>query len=189
MSDLTLSHITSCFAPLQSFPLRPDPLSRYLSPNSSSLHFHLTQVLLDMPTSPETQRAPKWHIPSPLYSLPSTRHFTTGPAVDENYKGAWSGFHVIEELAPHPPGFRYVALPRSAEVGNGAQQLTYPSRVGTKPAPPQCSSEKDSSPVPVASRRRYAVDDILRLGGEPDYFLPCIQGSLRGYRGSPKEIS
>ncbi len=30
------------------------------------------------------------------------------PAVDDGNKGAWTGFHVIEELAPHPPGFRYV---------------------------------------------------------------------------------
>jgi hypothetical protein len=83
-------------------------------------------VPLVIPTQSETQRAPKWHIPTPLYALPSTRHFTTGPAVNDDHKGAWSGFHVIEELAPHPPGFRYVVQPRSAEVGDGARRLTYP---------------------------------------------------------------
>ena len=87
--------------------LAPDPFPATFPP-LPLLCILTYRVFISMPAPSESQRVPKWHIPTPLYSLPSTRHFATAPAVDYGYNGAWTGFHVIEELVPHPPGFRYV---------------------------------------------------------------------------------
>jgi len=74
----------------------------------------------------------------------------------------------------------------STVVSNGAQQLTYPSRAGNKPTPPQCSSGKDSSPVQVAPRRRYALVDILRLGGELNISFHISRVHFAGIENHPR---